>query len=294
MPLLAVLALLAPGVAAAHACEEEVEDLAGKVTRLENLVAADRAVVKSAASIGGQSALVLEALEQKLQSDQADLQQAWQRLLESQRRCTRLVDEEARAARGELMALVALDVKAAYAIPVGNVWGSSSWNPAAPMSGAWTGAVPLEVAVRYLFTPNVSAGAYFQWGPAFVTSPGFNQRTGSSGSDMRVGVELMYELDPESEINPWFLLGTGWGWTSYSASNASTTLSGWDYLKVQAGVDLKLAQAFSLGPYVGFSAGTYTNIVATGAWQGWGGAVPLDARSFHGWLQYGLSGTAKF
>ena len=30
MPLLAVLALLAPGVAAAHACEEEVEDLAGE------------------------------------------------------------------------------------------------------------------------------------------------------------------------------------------------------------------------------------------------------------------------
>ena len=43
--LLLALSLLAPGVAAAHPCEATVKELAGEVTRLENLVAADREVV---------------------------------------------------------------------------------------------------------------------------------------------------------------------------------------------------------------------------------------------------------
>jgi hypothetical protein len=37
---LAALALLLPGRAAAHPCEATVKELAGEVTRLENLVAA--------------------------------------------------------------------------------------------------------------------------------------------------------------------------------------------------------------------------------------------------------------
>jgi hypothetical protein len=299
MPLLAVLAMLAPTPAAAHPCEAEVNDLAAKVTRLENLVAADRAVVNSAAAAGPQGAVVFDTVEKKLQADQDELRLAWKRLLESQESCNRHIATEARAAQAGTRRVVALDVKAAYAIPVGDVWGSSSWNPAWPMSGAWTGAVPLEIAARYRFTPSLSAGAFFQWGPAFVTSTGFAQIAGSSGSDMRLGIELVYAFTPGAALDPWVGLGTGWQWTSYSSSSASVTLSGWEYLNVQAGLDFALGQALAIGPYLGFAGGNYTNIFASGAantgvGNDYGGAIPTGARSFHAWIQLGVKGTAAF
>jgi hypothetical protein len=298
-PLLLALPLLVPGLAAAHPCEAAVKDLAGEVTRLENLVAADREVVNKAASTRQESALVFEKLDRKLQADSADLRLAWQRLLEAQEGCNQLVGEEIQAGRGNARPLFALDVKVAYAVPVGNVWGSSTWDdfgyhPAWAMSDAWTGAVPLSVAGRYRFTPGLSAGVYFQWGPAFVTSPGFNAIAGTSGFDMRVGIEAVYGFMPEASWNPWVSLGTGWEWTQYSGQGASVTMSGWEFLNVQVGVDFRLSPTFAIGPYLGFLGGNYTTITATGTAQGWGGAIPSGGRSFHGWLQFGLKGTATF
>ena len=192
-----------------------------------------------------------------------------------------------------------LEATVAYAFPLGNVWGSSSWNPAVPMSVAWTGAIPLGVAGRYWFTPNVSAGAYFQWGSALLASPGFDGIAGTSGYDLRLGIEFAYGFAPEAALDPWVSVGTGWEWTQYSGTKgtgeiASVSMSGWEYLNVQAGLEFKLTPVFGIGPYVGFVAGNYTNIVASGASQGWGGAIPPDARSFHGWLQFGAKGTATF
>ena len=298
-PLLLALLLLAPGVAAAHPCEATVKDLAGEVTRLENLVAADREVLNKAASTRQESALVFEKLERKRVEDEAELRIAWQRLLDAQEFCSQLMGAEALAARRTARPLFALDVKVAYAVPVGNVWGSSTWDefgyhPAWPMSGAWTGAVPLEVAGRYRFTPGLSAGVYFQWGPAFVTSSAFNGIAGTSGYDMRVGIEAVYGFMPEASWNPWVSLGTGWEWTQYAGQGASVTMSGWEFLNVQAGVDFRLSSTFGLGPYVGFLGGNYTNISATGSAQGWGGAIPSGGRAFHGWIQFGLKGTATF
>jgi len=183
------------------------------------------------------------------------------------------------------------DLKAAYALPLGNVWGTSPWNPSLAMTSAWSGAIPFEVGARYHVTPNTSLGLYFQWGPAFTTASAFDNIAGTSGSDMRVGLELMYEFSPQEALNPWFLIGTGWEWTTYSGKSSSITVNGWEYLNVQAGLDFKLANAFGIGPYVGFLAGTYSNISATGTSLGWGGSIPSDGRSFHGWLQFGVKAT---
>ncbi len=190
-------------------------------------------------------------------------------------------------------AQISFDAKAAYALPVGNVWIGSPWNATQPMTNAWTGAIPIEVGVRYHVVPNTSLGAYFGWGPAFAKSPGLPGLSfdPSFGTDMRVGLELMYEFLPASAFNPWFLIGTGWEWTNLSGSGASVTFSGWEYMNLQAGIDFQIDRAFGIGPYVGFLGGAYTNITATGSAQGYGGAVPTDSRAFHGWLQIGLKGT---
>jgi hypothetical protein len=189
---------------------------------------------------------------------------------------------------------VALDVTAAYAVPLGNVWGASSWSQPVAMSVAWTGAIPLEVAARYRFTPALSAGVYFQWGPAFAKSPGIDGFPSTSGSEMRLGVELVYELGPTGALHPWFLVGTGWEWTRSASDTASMTASGWEFLNLQVGLDLGLSKTFDLGPYVGFLGGNYTNVASAGTWQGWGFAVPPGERAFHGWFLLGIRGTATF
>jgi hypothetical protein len=73
-------------------------------------------------------------------------------------------------------------------------------------------------------------------------------------------------------------------------------MNGWEYLNVQLGLDFNLAKSFAVGPYVGFMAGTYSSIVASGAsntgpGNNYGGSVDLAARAFHGWFQFGVKGT---
>jgi hypothetical protein len=198
------------------------------------------------------------------------------------------------------MAQVALDLKLGYGIPMGTVWAASPWNPSWSMSRAWTGSIPIEVGARYRVTPAISLGAYFGWGPAFVTSTGFDSIAGSSGSDMRLGIQLAYTLSADRAMSPWFSIGTGWEWTNYSGTkggqSASITVNGWEYLNVQTGLDFNVAKAFAVGPYIGFLAGTYSSIVASGASNtgpggNWGGSIDPAARSFHGWFQFGVKGT---
>jgi hypothetical protein len=293
LPTLAALALLAPGLAAAHPCEAEVASLAARVTQLENLVAADLDAENQAASAGKLDPANFEALERRLGADQAELQLAWQRLLEAQESCNLLVAEERRAARAATWPRVAVDLKLAWAIPVGNVWGPGWAGPAA-MSDLWTGAIPVEVGVRYRFTPSISAGAYLGWGPALLAATGPGGLSGTSGSDLRVGLEAVYQFAPGRPLGPWVGLGTGWEWTTYSGQGAGISVSGWEFLNVQAGLDVELSPMFVLGPYLGFVGGNYTNASATGSLQGWGGAITPDTRVFHGWFQLGIKGSATF
>jgi hypothetical protein len=296
--ILVVLAGLLPGLAQAHPCEATVKDLAGEVTRLENLVAADREVLNQAASTRQESALVFEQLDRKLQLDNADLRLAWQRLLDAQESCNQLVGYEAMIRRKGAQPTFALDVKVAYAVPVGNVWSASTWDngvhAAWAMSDTWTGSVPLGVAGRYRFTPGLSAGVYFQWGPAFVTSGGFPGVAATSGYDMRVGIEAVYGFLPDAPWNPWVSLGTGWEWTQVAGQGSTVTLSGWEFLNVQAGLDFRLSPTFGVGPYLGFVGGNYTNFSSVSGGIDAGGAIPSGGRAFHGWIQFGIKGTATF
>jgi len=163
---------------------------------------------------------------------------------------------------------------------------SSDW----PMSDWWSGAIPLEVGVRYRFTPNVSAGVYFQWNPAFVSSTTCGSGATCSGYDMRVGIQMVYDIIPDGVVNPWFSLGMGWEWSQASVTAGGVTgtlsVSGWELPVVQAGVDFVLSKAFALGPYVGFFGGTYTNLTTGTHW-----AVDPPTRAYHAWVQFGLKGT---
>jgi len=192
-------------------------------------------------------------------------------------------------------AQVALDLKLGYGLPTGNVQIASPVNPTQALSSMWSGEIPLEVAARYRFTPSISLGVYFQYDPAFVASASCAAGASCSGHDMRTGIELVYTFAPDRAMSPWFSLGTGWEWSHYStragASTSDLNWSGWEYLNVQTGLDVNVATAFAVGPYVGFIGGTYSNLKAKFDGVPFNRAVDPASRSFHGWLQLGVKGT---
>lgn len=77
-------------------------------------------------------------------------------------------------------------MKAAHALPMGNVWAATPWNPACSTSSTWPGAVPFELAARYHVTPE------FSW-------TNFSGSGGSStvnGWDGRLQIGVKGTLDP--------------------------------------------------------------------------------------------------
>ncbi|MEI6224024.1 MAG: hypothetical protein WCS72_04685 [Deltaproteobacteria bacterium] len=196
-------------------------------------------------------------------------------------------------------AQVALDLKVGYAIPTGDLMAFGGSDYYGPMKYTWSGAVPIEVAGRYRFSPSFSAGVYYQYAPAFIATRFCASGMTCSGYDMRVGVEAVYAFLPERAWNPWVSVGTGWEWTHFSVATADAssqvTYSGWEYFNVQAGLDWNLSKTFAFGPYVGFFGGSYSTLTGNSTGPGAGGAVsgsiPSGYRAFHGWLQFGLKGT---
>jgi hypothetical protein len=183
----------------------------------------------------------------------------------------------------------ALDLKLGYALPVGDATLNN------PLSDGISGALPIGIDARYKFTPNLSAGVYFQYAPAFVKNcdPG----TSCSASGVRLGIEAVYAFMPDAGFNPWVSLGTGWEWATFKQSagglDGSATLDGWEYFNIQVGGDFALSKMFSVGPYVGFSGGTYTTLSNSSGGTNASVSIPSANRAFHGWFQFGVKGTVN-
>ena len=147
--------------------------------------------------------------------------------------CSALVVAAALAFAPSAHAQFALDLKVAYAIPMGDAFISEGVNQA--LSDNLSGAMPLGIDARYRFTPNLSAGVYFQYSPAFVKSSACDPGASCSASNVRLGIEAVYGFMPEAGFNPWVSLGTGWEWATFKQSaggvDVSATLDGWGVLQ---------------------------------------------------------------
>jgi hypothetical protein len=196
-------------------------------------------------------------------------------------------------------AQVSIDLKAGYAIPNGDIL--KPFTPGlenyAAMKNLWAGEIPIEVAARWRFSPGFSAGVYFQFDPAIIAARVCASGFPCSGSDVRVGVEAAYSFLPTSFLNPWVSIGTGWQWTNAKITTptdaADVTFSGWEYFNVQAGLDFNISRTFGVGPWLGYYGGSYSTV--SGTWSGalQGPTIASDARTFHGWFQFGAKGTVN-
>jgi len=198
-------------------------------------------------------------------------------------------------------AQVAIDLKAGYALPTGNIASETtvSTDPKGPLKNVVSGAVPLEIAGRYRFTPSFSAGIYFQYAPAFVAAFSCISSFTCSASNVRVGAEAVYAFLPESTFNPWVSAGSGWEWLNETVDIPATAtvpaqthklgLNGWEWFNVQVGADWNLSKMFAFGPYVGFFGGQYSSASVDGRSL----TIASANRQFHGWWQIGLKGTVN-
>jgi hypothetical protein len=185
---------------------------------------------------------------------------------------------------------VSIALSVGYGLPMGNVSGTQK------MSDLFSGALPLQVDVGWRFTPNLYAGAFFQYSIAFISSKQdalctLNNWTSCSGSDMQFGVDFVYTILPYATFAPYVGLGLGWeiATLSYSGSNQSISesLSGFQFARILVGGDFRMGSAFRVGPFVNFSLGQFSslsspNTAANGT---------ISDKALHSWLQFGLKGT---
>lgn len=189
-------------------------------------------------------------------------------------------------------AQVSIDLKVGYGVPAGSIVQGMA------TSSVVTGSMPLEVAARWRFNPNLSAGVYYQYVPLFFQTS-FCGPAACTGWDMRTGAEVVYSFLPGKTASPWLGLGTGWEWSQARLGRGSSILTmafnGWEIFNLQAGVDFFVAREFVFGPYVGFFGGVFTSATVKttidGSTDSTTETVPSSDRTFHGQWQFGLRGT---
>lgn len=110
-----------------------------------------------------------------------------------------------------------------------------------------------------------------------------------SDHDWELGLFANINFVPDRMLNPWIGFGFGyeieaWSFKSPTFSNDGT-LTGPQYLKLQGGLDFKVANGMSIGPYASYSLGVYTSRSST---VGGDEDLPIGV---HEWAGIGIRGS---
>jgi hypothetical protein len=118
--------------------------------------------------------------------------------------------------------------------------------------------------------PHVALGLYVDIGAGEPASP-IRQQCSALAMDCtattaRVGVLLRHTFSPSASSTPWIAAGTGWEFGSvavdYHDGGPTEDLfsySGWEALRLMAGVDLRSNPVFGVGLYGGVAFGRYSS-----------------------------------
>jgi hypothetical protein len=184
-----------------------------------------------------------------------------------------------------------LSVRTGFAIPFGKADGDA----ANPLGNELTGGIPIVLEGAARITPMISAGLLFQYVPLLVKNTAENmcgEGVSCSGAAYHLGAEFLLHF-PQSGFAPWIGLGAGYEWLSLTASEAGMSgtagANGFEFLMLQAGVDVRLAPQFSLGGFVMLSFTQYENESVT--YEGDNVSTDVTNTSVHEWLVFGVRGT---
>ena len=184
-----------------------------------------------------------------------------------------------------------LGLRLGYAVPAGKIDGDQTAGtvtvPGVKLGDETSGQVPIWIDAGYMVTPNVLVGLYGQYG--FVSVKNCDTGVSCSAHDLRIGVQGQYHIMPSESVDPWLGLGIGYEslGTSRSAAGMSQdgSLSGWEFLNLQGGVDFLATSAFTVGPFLSISLDQFSSASV--------GSVSADItnKALHEWITFGAKGT---
>jgi hypothetical protein len=111
--------------------------------------------------------------------------------------------------------------------------------------------IGFNLGVGYRVSPAVSVGVNGEY-QEFSTSNTIDP--GSSSRGMAYDVNVQYHFNPYRRMDPWVKFGTGYRflWQVPSNANATTVMfHGFDFGKLQAGLDIRSAPGVAFGPMIG-------------------------------------------
>jgi hypothetical protein len=190
-------------------------------------------------------------------------------------------------------------------VPVGK-GGQSQEGVERNLNELTTWRAPFWIDVGYRLSQVTTLGIYGQLG---VGGNGDACAGECDWSDLRIGAQAQWRFAPGSSVNPWLGVGVGYEWLSFrtlvrvpipnpmpdepeSIPVRTAELLGGPELLLQGGLDFRLEDSLSVGPYASASVGQYvTDGIKCDLDLACPEAPSLDGAGFHAWLGVGLRGT---
>ena len=206
-----------------------------------------------------------------------------------------------------------IGARVGYAVPLGDIYGNGGQTAVKTgMSDYIDGMIPFVGELGVRIARSVFVGAYLHYGIVSIASsgPSCQGLDTCDGHDVRLGGELLYHLNPEGPPDPWLGIGFGYEWmTVHSEGSKSvpgfgtvsasldSTLSGFEYVNLQLGVDYVAGHGIGLGPFVMLTVaqfGSYDK-TTTQTFAGRTGTKSdsgdIQDTAVHEWWIFGLRGT---
>ena len=152
-------------------------------------------------------------------------------------------------------------------------------------------SIPFGGEIAYRFNPAFRTGVFFQLAPLSIAGSACASGDRCDGMDYQFGFDAQIHLAPFRRVDPWVGLGVGWEWMEINATNFTDnipdrwTYSGVLFPRLSTGLDIPLTPTFTLGPYLSWEAGRFTQVDQESR-----GSFDINSPAYHGWLEIGVRG----
>jgi outer membrane protein W len=202
----------------------------------------------------------------------------------------------------------ALGVRAGFGLPLGNAVGEDEdGGEAQPLSDTVSAVIPLQLDLGYFINSNLYVGGSFQYGYGILNDEeGVCDTDGVSCnvSQMRFGLNLAYHFAPAAKMNPWVGVGVGYETLTLGASaeedgveaEITSTAKGFEFINAQGGLDFRLSDTISVGPFVTFTVAQYSSTSSRVELDGESeeDSADIENTAIHSWLYGGVKLQARF